>query len=339
MQDSAELDEVDLALVNALQIQPRAPWSLVGGVVGINPVTAARRWARLESSGRAWISAYPPITPRQASAFVEIECEPGRGLPVAEELANDPQAMTVDVTAGGRDVLVTVNAPTPEVLSSYLLERMSRVQHLRHVRSHLMIRTYTEGSRWRLRALDHEQISKMSRGTGDTTEQPPPSQLDDEDWAIAVTLAADGRAPVSALAEAASTSTSTVRRRLGRLIAGQQLKLRCELARTLTGWPVYAWFFARVATERLDETGRALARIPEVRTVTSTAGPYNLIIAVWVRSLVDVQELETQMTRSLPHMDVIDRSIAVRPVKLVGRLLDERGCATGSISLDTRRSP
>ena len=85
MQDSAELDEVDLALVNALQLQPRAPWALVGDVLGINPVTAARRWARLESEGLAWISAYPPITPHQANAFVEIACEPGQGLSVAGE--------------------------------------------------------------------------------------------------------------------------------------------------------------------------------------------------------------------------------------------------------------
>jgi len=116
MQDSATVDEVDLALVNALQIRPRASWSLVGRVVGIDPVTAARRWERLERNGQAWISAYPPITPNQANAFVEIECEPGRGVPVAEELAEDPQAMTVDVTAGGRDVLVTVCAPNPQVL-------------------------------------------------------------------------------------------------------------------------------------------------------------------------------------------------------------------------------
>ena len=336
MQDHATLDELDLGLVNALQIQPRASWSLVGGVLGIDPVTAARRWARLENAGQAWISGYPPITPRQANAFIEIVCEPGHGLSVARELANDPQAMTIDVTAGGRDVLVTVNAPNPEVLSSYLLERMSRVQHLRQVRSHPVVRAYTEGSRWRLRALDHEQAARMSREAGETGA---PGPLSDEDWAIAVALAADGRAPVSALAEAASTSTSTVRRRLARLVGNQQIRLRCELARTLSGWPVYAWFFARVSPAQLDETGRALARIPEVRTVTSTAGPYNLIIAVWLRSLVDVQELETHMARRLPHLDIVDRSITVRPVKLVGRLLDEQGYSTGAVSLDTRRCP
>lgn len=339
MQDRATtLDELDLQLVNALQIHPRAAWSLVGSVLGIDPVTAARRWTRLERAGLAWISAYPPISPTQANAFVEIVCEPGRGLTVARELANDPQAMTVDVTAGGRDVLVTVNTPNPEVLSGYLLERMSRVEHLRQVRSHLVVRAYTEASRWRLRALDHDQASRMAREADEIGDRAP-GPLSDVDWKIAVMLAADGRAPVGELAEAASTSTSTVRRRLARMIGTQQLRLRCELARKLSGWPVYAWFFARISPAHLEETARALARIPEVRAVTSAAGPHNLIIAVWLRSLIDVQELETHMARRLPHLDIVDRSVVVRPVKLVGRLLDEQGYATGNVPLDTRHCP
>ncbi|MER7013523.1 Lrp/AsnC family transcriptional regulator [Saccharopolyspora sp. NPDC000359] len=334
MHDGASLDEVDLALVNALQIHPRAPWSLIGAVLGIDPVTAARRWARLEHAGLAWISAYPPTTPTQATAFVELGCAPGRGVDVARELAADPQAMTVDVTAGGRDVLVTVSTPDPQVLSHYLLERMSRVEHLQQVRSHPAVRIYTEASRWRLRALDHEQTARMAREPGTGTG---PVRLTEQDWAIVVALGADGRAPVAALAEAAGTSTSTVRRRMTRMLASGQLRLRCELARTQSGWPVYAWFFARVPPAHLDGTARALARIPEVRTVTSTAGPHNLVIAVWLRSLADVQDLEAHMSRRLPSLDIVDRSIVVRPVKLVGRLLDELGHATGFVPLDTRR--
>ncbi|MFF2513469.1 Lrp/AsnC family transcriptional regulator [Streptomyces sp. NPDC058086] len=46
-----ELDELDRGVVHALQIHPRAPWTLVGEVLGVNPVTAARRWHRLEEAG------------------------------------------------------------------------------------------------------------------------------------------------------------------------------------------------------------------------------------------------------------------------------------------------
>ncbi|MDH6576360.1 NAD kinase [Kitasatospora sp. MAP5-34] len=53
----AAVDELDLALVNALQLQPRAPWSLLGQTLGISPVTAARRWRRLSEAGIAWVTA------------------------------------------------------------------------------------------------------------------------------------------------------------------------------------------------------------------------------------------------------------------------------------------
>ncbi|NBE53639.1 Lrp/AsnC family transcriptional regulator [Streptomyces boluensis] len=335
MQDHVTLDELDLQLVNALQIQPRAPWALVGKVLGLDPVTAARRWARLTRAGAAWVSCYPPETERQSTAFIEIVCEPGHSLAVARELAQDPQAMTVDVTAGDRDVFVTLHTPDEEVLADYLLERLGGVRHLHRVRSHLQVKNYIEASRWRLRTLDRAQISLMTPEPAEHT--PTLRPLTDEDWAIAVTLAADGRASLDALAAAASVSVSTARRRLNRMLADQQVRMRCELARPLTGWPVYAWFFARVAPEHMDAAGHALARLPEVRAVMGTAGPYNLIVAVWLRSLPDVQQLEIRISRTLPSVDIVDRSVTIRPLKLVGRLLDKRGYAAGTVPLDTRR--
>ncbi|MET7782244.1 AsnC family protein [Streptomyces mirabilis] len=53
------VDETDLALVHALQIAPRAPWTAVGQALGIDPMTAARRWARLTGTGCAWVTCYP----------------------------------------------------------------------------------------------------------------------------------------------------------------------------------------------------------------------------------------------------------------------------------------
>ncbi|MGH3439812.1 MAG: Lrp/AsnC family transcriptional regulator [Sciscionella sp.] len=341
MQDQVRIDEVDLALVNALQIQPRAPWALVGRVLGIDPVTAARRWARLEAAGMAWVSCYPPTTPDTSMAFIELVCEPGYGVAVAQQLAGDPQAISVDVTAGDRDVFVTVLTPDRDTMSEYLLDRLGRVRHLQRVRSHVAVRLYTEGSRWRLRSLDRHQSAALrsappEAGHAARTMRPP----NEEDWAIAVTLATDGRASIGTLAAASGVSVSTARRRLDRMLAGQQIRLRCEFTRALSGWPVNAWLFTRVQPSQLDEAGRLLARIPEVRTVTATAGPCNLIMAVWLRSLSDVPELEKQISREMPYLDIVDRSVVVRPIKLVGRLLGKEGHATGAvIPVDTRRLP
>ncbi|MEK0100560.1 AsnC family protein, partial [Streptomyces sp. A475] len=55
--ETETFEETDLALVDALQTDPRAPWSRIGPAVGVDATTAARRGARLERAGLAWVTA------------------------------------------------------------------------------------------------------------------------------------------------------------------------------------------------------------------------------------------------------------------------------------------
>ena len=41
----------------------------------------------------------------------------------------------------------------------------------------------------------------------------------------------------------------------------------------------------------------------------------------------------------MPHVQVADRTFVIRPVKLMGQLLDEDGRRTGTVPIDLRRSP
>ena len=96
-----------------------------------------------------------------------------------------------------------------------------------------------------------------------------------------------------------------------------------------------AWFFARVPSERLDHIGRTLARLPEARLVTSTIGPYNMMFSAWLRSVRHVQDIEAQIVREHPDVQIVDRSIVVHQYKLAGRLLDTRGLSIGVVPLPT----
>jgi DNA-binding Lrp family transcriptional regulator len=168
----------------------------------------------------------------------------------------------------------------------------------------------------------------------------PARPLDDSDWNIAAALSANGRATIAELAAAAGVSASTAHRRLNRLLtASTGLRLRCDLARAISGWPVSAWLFLRCPAAHRAATGRALGRLPEVRAVFSTAWPYNLIVALWLRSLADLENLETQLATKARHTEIVDRSVVIRPVKLMGRLLDPAGYATGAIPWDLRLPP
>jgi len=339
VQDSFKLTELDLAVVNAVQVNPRASWTQVGRALDVDASTAARRWARLERRGAAWVSCQPLIAADAAMAFIEISVEPGRSLEVATMLAQDPQAMTIDVTAGLRDMLVTLVCSDAQHLADYLLERLARVPYVARVQSHILVRTYTEASRWRLRALTAHQESVLTATLPGPSDDVRTRLAGAADRQLVAALSVDGRQSWSELATATGTSESTVRRRLNALLGTRLVRLRCELARGLTGWPVSEWFFVRVPSDRIDEAAQSLAAIPEVRAVLSAAGPFNLLVAVWLRTVADGQQLETLIMRKLPHVEVGDRSVVIRPFKLAGRLLDAQGFATGVVPLDFADPP
>lgn len=328
----AAIDEVDLKIVNAFQIHPRAPWNLVASVVGVDPATAARRWARLNDLGAAWISCYPPFDPMTRFAFVQINCAQGRTVEVARHLAADPQVMTANIHAGGSDMIAEVVARSMNDLANYLLDRLPSVDGIREVRTFPLIRRYAEASRWRLRALnaaDEQRLATVERpGVGEW-----PRELTAQERTVAAALRRDPRISASALAAQLGVSHTTAARRLNAVLntAGN---LRCEMARGLSGWKVQATFFADCPANRIDETARALLLLREVRAIASIAGEHNMFVSVWLHELADVQSFEARLADTLPHMRVADRTVVIRTVKLVGRLLDDDGWSIGQGALD-----
>lgn len=339
LQKSSTLSELDLCIVNALQIDPRAPWSAVAKVLDVDPATVLRRWESMRRRGLAWVSARPLRTASRGIALVEIECRSGASAKVAADLSRDPNVRTIDITVGGRDLLVALNCRDMDLLTWYLTKSFAAVPDVTRIRSQLMVTAYTDPRPWRLRSLSAAQVEALSR----RLENPPRDDrhydghydrhYDEVDLRIAAALSGDGRLSAPALAEHARISVSTARRRLNRLLASRRIRLRCELARSASGWPVLAWFFARVPSERLDHVGRTLARLPEARLVTSTVGPYNMMFSAWLRSVRHVQDIEAQIVREHPDVQIVDRSIVVHQYKLAGRLLDTRGLSIGVVPL------
>ncbi|MFD3944859.1 Lrp/AsnC family transcriptional regulator [Streptomyces sp. NPDC058579] len=333
--DSGTLDELDLEILHALQLAPRASWARVGQVLSIDGATAARRWRRLEELGIAWVTCHPPHEPATRTAMIEIVCKHGHVEDVTRELCADPRAYTVDVVTGDRDLLVIVAARSYEALAEYSLGRLQALRHVSRVRTHMTMRNFTDASRWRLRSLDSSQLGLIDRGT--PGGKPPPwSELSGPDWELALELGRDGRAPISRLAEISGLNESTARRRLERLLGNGQLTLRAEVARSATGTPVHALLFADAPLGHLEQIGTLLMRRPEVRAAFSSVGPYTLGIVVWVNSLEHLQKFEKQITQGSYQLAVRDRMVVTRSMKRVGRVLDHRDRAVSCVPMDLR---
>jgi DNA-binding Lrp family transcriptional regulator len=339
MQEIARgLDELDLSLINALQIAPRAPWRLIGDVLGINPVTAARRWERLSSDGLAWVTAYGSSSLMQSMSFalVAVTCAADRVFEVGEALAGDPHAVTVAHTVGTCDLLVSVWTPDLPTLSRYLLGRLNRLPGVITSRTSVASDMFIEGSGWRLQSLEPAQRRKLASAEPAARR---PALLRPEDRELVVALSYDGRASYEELAALTESSPTTVRRRLRRLLDGNALALRCEVARSASGLPVAATFWMEVPSMNLRDAAAKLIQIPQTRMCAAVVGSSDLALTVWVRSVEDLQPLEMEIRNEIPGLVVTERTLTLRHLKLMGRVLRDDGRAGRVVPLDVWSTP
>lgn len=330
--DSVSVSELDLALVHALQVSPRAAWSDLAPLLGVTPVTLARRWERLTGEGLAWLAAVPgPAFSRtRCTAFVLVRCAPAVRRRLAARVAELPEAVTVElVSPGGADLLLDVLAPDATSVHRFVDEKLAVLPGVTGVECLFATSLYTEGNRWRLGSLDPAQLSVLGRpGTGDGGG--PVAAVTGLDRDLLGALVHDGRTPLAELAERTGSSAATVRRRLGRLTSTGIVAFRCDVAPAVSGLPVAVTFRGRAPAKDVNTLHRTLATLPECRLVAAVTGSANILATYWLRDTGAVQHRETAACAHLPALEITDRILGVRTVKRMGHLLDEEGRRTGT---------
>ncbi|MET7536104.1 Lrp/AsnC family transcriptional regulator [Streptomyces sp. NPDC005507] len=331
MRETVTAGELDLALVNALQLRPRASWSELSPLLGVTAGTLARRWDRLTRAGLAWVYAAPgrEFTRNRCTAFVLLRCLPQERSRLLARLCELPEAVTIEVTApGSSDLLLDVLAPDLPSLSRFLTRELDQLPGIVSVSALFATSLYVEGSRWRLRSLDPSQMTALGHATA-AQEPARGLELDHVDRALLGELVRDGRLGLAELAERTDTSPPTVRRRLRRLTDSAVLTFRCDIASALAGHPVPVSLLGRVPARDIGTVHRTLAALPECRLVAAVTGPSNIFATLWVHDLGDIQRRETALCARLPTLTVTDRIVGLHTVKRMGHLLDEEGRRVG----------
>ncbi|WP_304452688.1 Lrp/AsnC family transcriptional regulator [Nocardiopsis sp. YSL2] len=329
------MDDIDQALVHALQIAPRARWSRIASVLGVDAATVARRWERLEEAGAAWVTCYPGTglagAARGCLALVEVDCASGELLNVARAFTRLPHVSAVEHVTGDRDLLLTVMAEDVAAVSRWVVGGLDAMPGVRASRTHLAGTVFTEGGRWRFRALSPRQVDRLS-------EHAPapraPREPDGLDRRLLLALSENGRAAYTELAELCDSTPDTVRRRVRHLFAARMMQARCEVARPLSEWPVAVTVWARVPPDQIPEAAQRITGMREVRLCAGVTGRHNLMVIAWSRSVEDAQRFEADLVRVAPDIVIGDRAVALWTMKLSGQLLDQGGYRTGAVPID-----
>jgi DNA-binding Lrp family transcriptional regulator len=323
-----QLDDLDRALVHALQVNGRAPFGVIAAALGVSDHTIARRYRRLRSRGVLRVVGLPDsVRLGRTDWFIRLRCVPDGALPIARALARRDDMSWVMLTSGGAEITCQASISSRGQRDALLLGTLPRSRQIVQVDALSVLRSFFGGATgWngRTSALTADQTSRIAAAGPPVPDAgPAPSAvLDPQDEALLAQVRQDGRIPVADLAATLGCSQPAASRRLDRLIASGVLFFDVEIAPEHLGYQVEALLWATVAPGRLEAAATAAARHPQVALAAATSGDTNLLLGVGCYDSADLYDYVAHRLGPIDGVQAVQTAPVIRTVKRAGTLLE-----------------
>ncbi|MEU8909252.1 Lrp/AsnC family transcriptional regulator [Streptomyces mirabilis] len=310
-------DSLDLKLLQALQIDGRAPFNQIAHALQVSDQTVARRFRRLRTTVQLRVLGITDASRLGRSTWLlRLRCTPDAAEQLAGALARRPDTVYVSVISGGTEVMCAMKPHTRQARDELLLDRLPRTPRVTSVSAHCLLHHFYGGPLGWLR-----KINALSPDEQAALSPPPvepattPAVLDDADEALLAVLSRDGRAPLTELQARTNLPESAVKRRLDRLRSTGVLYLDVQFNHEYLGHDVVAMLWLTVAPASLGDVGRTLASHPEVRFAAATTGQANIVAATLHPSTGDLYTYLSEKIGALDGVHSIETALTLREVK------------------------
>ncbi|PSM42250.1 AsnC family protein [Streptomyces dioscori] len=318
------LDSLDLKLLQALQLDGRAPFSRLAEVLGVSDQTVARRYRRLRTTaGLRVLGMTDESRLGRQSWVVRLRCTPDAAEQLATALARRPDTSYIGLFSGGTELMCAMKPRSSQERDELLFDRLPRTPRVISVSAHCLLHSYYGGPLgWlnKMRALDPDEEAALTPPPVATPTDPV--TLDAQDEALLAVLRRDGRTPFTELQSGTGQTESAVKRRLDRLRACGVLYFDVQHDRQSLGHSIDAMLWLTVAPSALAEVGRALAGHPEVGFAAAVTGQANIVAAVLCR---DTGALYTYLSERIGVLDGVQAVETVLNLRQIKQLTYEPG--------------
>ncbi|KUN29329.1 AsnC family transcriptional regulator [Streptomyces antibioticus] len=314
---SPTLDSLDLKLLQALQLDGRAPFNRIAAVLDVSDQTVARRYRRLTTTVNLRVLGMTDGTRLgRQNWLARLHCSPDVAERLADALAKRPDTLYVALMSGGTEIICGMKPRNTRERDELLLERLPRTPHVGSVTAHCLLHRFYGGPLgWltKIEALDAGQQEALRLPTPAPLEVPV--LLDAADDELLALLARDGRTTLSALQTATGQPESAVKRRLDRLRSTGVLYFGVQYDHETMGHDVQAMLWLTVAPHATAAVGRALADHPEVQFASATTGLANLVAFGLFRSPEHVYAYLNEKIGILDGIRSVETAFILRQVK------------------------
>lgn len=319
------VDATDLELVDAVQLQPRAPWSAIAERLGLTETTVARRWKRLHRERLAWtgVALHPAAS---KGAFIEIRCRIENVDALTEALCAIPDVITVGHTTGDFNLYCIVIGVSLDGVLARVESGLPDLVRSERVRVNLF-HQIAGGVDWRQGLLPIPENPPADRRQA--------SIAPGEDMrSLLLALGEDARITAQSAAERLGTSPAALARRISRLEDQRQIVFRCDVARPAFDYPIAMLLSFRVPPLLVEQFALQVGSWREVRFCASVASTANFIVIAGLRDLPDGERFIARVLQLEVPAELVGRAINTRMSKVYGRLLDRDGRARACVPPD-----
>jgi DNA-binding Lrp family transcriptional regulator len=317
-------DLLDTQLLHALQLDGRAPFSLIADVLAVSDQTIARRYSRLHEAGLLRVRGLSnPDRLRENRWMVRVQCTPNAAAAAADALARRADTSWISLTAGGTEIVCAVRTGSGEHDNRLLLQTLPRNRFVVSMVAHCILHTFFGDAASLINktgVLSARQVERLQPAPPTPAAGSTHVSLSEVDHRLLGVLQDDGRATFAELSAATGASQTTVRRRMAELRANGTLYFDVDFDQVLLDLHVRAMIWLSVAPSRLAEAGEALAVHPEAAFVAATTGASNLYASVLCPDTAALYTYLTTRIAQLPGVERVETVPIVRTIKRSGLL-------------------
>ncbi|AWT47875.1 AsnC family protein [Streptomyces actuosus] len=314
--ESDILDELDVRLLCALEVNARASFSRLGAVLGVSDQTVARRYRRLcAEAGLRVVAVRDAERLGHDQWTLRLRCVPDAALTIADALAKRPDTNWIGLAAGGTEIVCGTRPRSAGDRDDLLLGKLPRTPRVLEIRAHQMLHRFYGGpSGWlgKFGLLAPDEIAALRP---DPAPEPGEARIDPADEPLLAVLERDGRAGYPELMRATGRSESAVKRRLAALLGSGAVYIDVEYHSETLGFPTAAALWITTTPAALTAVGEALAGHDQIAHAAATAGPSNITATAVVRSTAELYAYLSGPLGRLAGVQHVEASPFLRRVK------------------------